>query len=186
MINFNVELIGDAKLPQKAHDSDVGYDLVAAGEPEIVGVYDESGDEYGWERIDYIQYKTGVKINPFSYAANIVTNPSIKKNIHSLIYPRSSISKYNLVLANSVGVIDPEYTGEILVRFKYVAQPEDLILNKNTGRIFVDVKTNRIYKKGDKIAQLVPMKQLDDVKFTVVDKIGETKRGAGGFGSTGV
>lgn len=186
MINFNVELIGDAKLPQKAHDSDVGYDLVAAGEPEIVGVYDESGNEYGWERIDYIQYKTGVKVSGKLILKRRLGEEIVFDNLHSLIYPRSSISKYNLVLANSVGVIDPEYTGEILVRFKYVAQPEDLILNKNTGRIFVDVKTNRIYKKGDKIAQLVPMKQLDDVKFTVVDKIGETKRGAGGFGSTGV
>ena len=183
MINFNVELIGDAKLPQKAHDSDVGYDLVAASDPEIVGVYDECGG--GWARIDYIQYRTGIKIGGEIFIKTPFREiPSFGKP-HALIYPRSSISKYDLVLANSVGVIDPEYTGEILVRFKYIAQPEDLIFNKNTGRLYIDVNRERIYKKGDKIAQLVPMKQLDDVQFTVVDKIGETKRGAGGFGSTG-
>lgn len=183
MINFNVELIGDAKMPQKAHDSDVGYDLVAAGEPEIVGVYDEAGE--GWSRIDYIQYRTGVKISGKLILKSRLGGEVIFNNLHSLIYPRSSISKYDLVLANSVGVIDPEYTGEILVRFKYIAQPEDLVLNKKTGRLFIDVNRGRIYKKGDKIAQLVPMKQLDDVKFTVVDKIEKTERGAGGFGSTG-
>jgi len=183
MINFNVELIGDAKLPQKAHNSDVGYDLVAAGEPEIVGVYDEAGE--GWSRIDYIQYRTGIKINGEIFVVTSRSEvPSLDKP-HALIYPRSSISKYDLVLANSVGVIDPEYTGEILVRFKYIAQPEDLVLNKKTGRFYIDVNRGRIYKKGDKIAQLVPMKQLDDVKFTVVDKIEQTKRGTGGFGSTG-
>lgn len=183
MINFNVELIGDAKMPQKAHDSDVGYDLVAASEPEIVGIYDEAGE--GWSRIDYIQYRTGVKISVKLILKSRLGEEVIFKNLHSLIYPRSSISKYDLVLANSVGVIDPEYTGEILVRFKYIAQPEDLVFNKKTGRLFIDVNRGRIYKKSDKIAQLVPMKQLDDVKFTVVDKIEQTKRGAGGFGSTG-
>ena len=184
MINFNVELIGDAKLLQKAHNSDVGYDLVAAGDPEIVGVYDECGG--GWARIDYIQYRTGIKISGKVFVESLFNMEVVFGGVvHSLVYPRSSISKYDLVLANSVGVIDPEYTGEILVRFKYIAQPEDLIFNKNTGRLYIDVNRGRIYKKGDKIAQLVPMKQLDDVQFTVVDKIGETKRGAGGFGSTG-
>ena len=73
----------------------------------------------------------------------------------------------------------------IKIRFKYIASPDDI---NNLGRysaahtIFID--TSSIYKKGDKIAQLVFQKSiLADVEQCSV--FNETQRGSGGFGSTG-
>ena len=70
------------------------------------------------------------------------------------------------MLANSVGVIDSDYRGEIKV---------GLI---NLG------KEDYIIKKGDRIAQMVFAPVLI-AKTEVVDNLPETKRGEGGFGSTG-
>lgn len=82
------------------------------------------------------------------------------------IRPRSSISKYSLVLVNSPGTIDSDYRGELLVRFKEIDNREI------------------IYDVGDRIAQLV-IKEVPKVDFEEVTELDETKRGSGGFGSTG-
>jgi len=81
-----------------------------------------------------------------------------------LIFPRSSISKYALHLRNSVGVIDSGYRGEILIKFGYAS-------NEN------------LYKKGDKVAQLIIIPH-PEITFQEVDSLSETERGEGGFGST--
>jgi dUTP pyrophosphatase len=83
-----------------------------------------------------------------------------------LIFPRSSISKTRLTLSNSVGVIDSTYRGNISFRFK----------RANSGL--------KEYNIGDKIGQLVIMK-LPLFEFKQVDKLNETNRGSGGYGSTG-
>ena len=102
-------------------------------------------------------------------------------NFHTDLRPRSSISKYNLVLANSVGLIDRGYKNQILVRFKYIWQPEDLdVVN---GRICGNINLNKIYNFGDKICQLVPM-LTHDIEFQVMEHLDGDDRG-GGFGSTG-
>ena len=88
----------------------------------------------------------------------------IPKGYVGLVFPRSSISKYALHLRNSVGVIDSGYRGEILVKFGYAAE-------------------QLIYKKDDKIAQLVII-PYPQVTFEEVEELSETERGKGGFGST--
>jgi dUTP pyrophosphatase len=88
----------------------------------------------------------------------------IPKGYVGLVFPRSSISKYALHLRNSVGVIDSGYRGEILVKFGYAAE-------------------QLIYKKDDKIAQLVII-PYPQVTFEEVEELSETERGEGGFGST--
>lgn len=70
------------------------------------------------------------------------------------------------MLANGVGVIDHGYTGEVMVPLA------------NVGRCPVAVR------KGERIAQLVIVPCLFP-DFIRVDKLDETERGAGGFGSTG-
>jgi len=157
---------GGIRLP--AYSGDVGFDLVAVSPPRIVGERDEAGN---FKSIDFIEYDTEVRIQP-------------PVGFHSLIFPRSSISKYDLVLANSVGVIDESYRGNLLVRFKYVIQPQDLIVN-SYGEVTVSQWNafKKIYKQGDKIAQLVfAMSHIPDL---VEGTIGETERGAGNFGSSG-
>src|ERR1041385_5634994 len=154
-------------LPQHGSDKAAGYDITAISDPIIIG-YRNEGDN-SWSSVDYIEYKTGLFIAPQS-----------RLHLHTLIHPRSSISKYNLVLANSIGLIDNDYRGEILCRFKYIWQPEDLVIESNIkGFIHMD----KIYKKGDKIAQLIA-EFTNFIEFKFVDELDQTERGEGGFGST--
>jgi dUTP pyrophosphatase len=85
-------------------------------------------------------------------------------------------------LANCIGLIDADYRGEVLLRFKYQWQPEDY-------RIRIDnliegiVNSNKLYKKGDKVCQLKVTK-VENVEFVLVNELDSTNRGEGGFGST--
>lgn len=180
-ILFNKE--GNAIIPQNANPADSGYDLVAMDAPKIVGneEYEHSGL---WRRIDYIEYRTGIKVQPLS---QFNREEGRDDKFFTLIYPRSSISKYNLILANSVGVIDNTYRGELLLRFKYVYQPEDLhyeIRGTTFINSWVQINQSKIYKKGDKIGQLVCAK-LIPMNFVEATELQETERNQGGFGSTG-
>ena len=93
---------------------------------------------------------------------------SIPKGYVGFLCPRSSITNKELVLKNSVGVLDTGFFGEIKFRFY-----------PTTG-IRAD-----IYKVGDRIGQLVivPVKQGT---FIEVDDLGTSDRGIGGYGSTGL
>jgi len=109
-----------------------------------------------------------------------------------LLYPRSSIIKKNLILANSVGVIDSGYRGTIKVCFRYLIQPEDMKVvegksfrGKEAKGIVSSIDPNKVYQEGDKIAQLLPCKH-NDLMINYVDEINSTERGSGGFGSTGI
>lgn len=82
-----------------------------------------------------------------------------------LVFPRSSIYKTGLLLTNSVGVIDSDYRGEI-------------------SAVFTNIEFHKEYNVGDRIAQLVIM-PIPAVKFEESEELTETKRGAGGYGSTG-
>mgnify|MGYP004682995887 FL=1 len=90
----------------------------------------------------------------------------IPQGFAGLLFARSSLSRLGLMLANGVGVIDHGYTGEVMVPLV------------NVGRDPVSVR------KGERIAQLVIVPCLFP-DFIWVDKLDETERGAGGFGSTG-
>jgi dUTP pyrophosphatase len=151
-----------------AHPGDAGYDIIAASKPKIIGK--EVAQNY-FESIDYIEYDTNLIIAPDA-------------GVHTLVLPRSSISKTNLLLANSVGLIDNGYRGTIKVRFKYIYQPKDLtIVNEGQG-IFVEVDENKIYKQGERIGQLVFAKTITP-KIEEIGSFVETSRKEGGFGSTG-
>ena len=170
---------GVLNLPAK--DGDAGYDIVAVNQPRIIGsIY--QGLYY--TAISHIEYDTEIVIDP--------QKENDDYEFYMLLYPRSSIIKTNLVLANSVGVIDSGYRGNIKVCFKYVAQPEDMkivegksIRGKNAKGIVTSVNPQRIYQQGDKIAQLIPCKHNRlDVNYS--DSITSTDRNTGGFGSTGL
>lgn len=165
-------------LPKKGTDRSTGYDIIATSDPEIVG---ETKDNTTYTRIEYIQYKTNLKLAVLkdrTYSG--FGHTDIDYDV--LAFPRSSVSKYNLVLANSIGLVDADYRGEVLLRFKYIWQPEDLRFNKDN--LFEGiVNTNKIYKKGDKICQLKVTK-VENVEFVLVNELDSTNRGEGGFGST--
>jgi len=167
-------------LPKKGTDRATGYDVIATSEPEIIG---ETYDNGTYKRIDYIQYKTNLKLavqQERQYSGFGYTD--IDYDI--LAFPRSSVSKYNLVLANCIGLIDADYRGEVLLRFKYQWQPEDYRI-RTDNLIEGIVNSNKLYNKGDKICQLKVTK-VEDVEFVLVNALDSTDRGDGGFGSTDV
>ena len=92
------------------------------------------------------------------------------KNCSFYLYPRSSISKTKLRLANSVGIIDSGYRGNIVGVF-------DILYIDNTQ---ID-KHSRLLQicSGDLQPFIVEM--VTDSK-----QLGLTSRGMGGFGSTGI
>lgn len=136
---------------------DLGYDLIASSEP----IFEN----------DFIEYETNVKIEP--------TN----KNIHALVLPRSSISKTRLVLANGPALIDNSYRGAIRLRFRYIPNCKDYhIVDYNNLKMTIN--EDYIYKKGDKIAQLVFIEDFPKKLIECTD-LSDSERGNGGFGSTG-
>ena len=84
------------------------------------------------------------------------------------VRPRSGLAARNgISIVNSPGTIDPDYRGEIKV----------ILVNLSNDDFEL--------KPGERIAQLV-VAQFTKVEWEQVDILGETSRGAGGFGSTGV
>jgi len=83
-----------------------------------------------------------------------------------LLLPRSSISKTNLRLSNSIGLIDAGYRGEIMAAVDNIKSEEYTI------------------EPGQRLFQLVAF-DGSPISFELVDELSETSRGAGGFGSTG-
>lgn len=86
-----------------------------------------------------------------------------------LVYARSGLAcKRGLAPANKVGVIDSDYRGEIKVA------------------IFNQSGADKIIKAGERVAQLVITPYLRaEFEQTSAEELSDTKRGAGGFGSTG-
>ena len=85
----------------------------------------------------------------------------------AMILPRSGLGhKHGIVLGNLVGLIDSDYQGEIMVS----------TWNRGKERFTINPL--------DRLAQLVVVPVVQ-VAFNIVDKFGESERGAGGFGSTG-
>jgi dUTP pyrophosphatase len=130
----------DAVLPKRAHPTDAGMDVTAIS-MEMTE--------------DYIEYDTGLQ---FQLPAGYVM----------LIFPRSSNSKKDLLLCNSVGVLDAGYTGNLKFRFKLTTEGY----------------TEKIYNPGDKIGQIIIL-PYPEINFIETEEFDETDRGDGGFGSSG-
>jgi dUTP pyrophosphatase len=89
-----------------------------------------------------------------------------------LIYPRSGLStKWGLTLRNTVGVIDSDYRGEIILKF-----------GKGHRDYALEVRSSMA--EGVRIAQAMII-QVPDTEIVEAEALNETDRGAGGFGSTG-
>ena len=174
----NEDYVDIENLPKKGTDRATGYDVIVTSDPEIIG---ETYDNGVYKRVDYIQYKTNLKLavqKERQYSG--FGHTDIDYDI--LAFPRSSVSKYNLVLANCIGLIDADYRGEVLLRFKYIWQPEDYKI-RTDNLIEGTVNPLKLYYKGDKICQLKVTK-VENVEFILVNELDSTNRGEGGFGST--
>lgn len=91
----------------------------------------------------------------------------LPKGYHAKLFLRSSTGKNTrLRLGNGTGIIDADYRGEVCA------------LIDNTSGLFA-----RAFK-GDRLVQMMIDKNIA-VNFVSTEELEETKRGAGGFGSTG-
>lgn len=132
----------NAVIPSYSKIGDAGLDLTATSISYNNGLF--------------LEYGTGLAIE-------------IPEGFGGFIFPRSSISNYNLTLCNSVGVIDSNFRGEIKLRFKtpYNAQ------------------RYREYNIGDRIGQLVIL-PVPKIEFELTEELKDSTRGSLGFGSSGV
>lgn len=196
MLNINILKNGsENNIKAPAKSGDVGYDLVAKsitikgesfndGPVELV-IKDlkEDLEVRVWKSVDYIEYDTGVQYE-LEYEKMIDEWRPKATDYYGQLVPRSSNSKYNLILANSVGTVDLSYRGPIKLRYKYHFQPEDHIMQFPEGVMHSYINYNKIYNIGDRCGQIVFRKfTTPNIKF--VDNLSNTDRSAGGFGSTG-
>jgi dUTP pyrophosphatase len=151
------KLSPEAKTPIKLIEVDAGFDIFAISK-EVTD--------------DYIEYLTGIAFE-------------IPKGYVGLVFPRSSVTKYDLMLKNCVGVIDASYRGEIRCRFTPIANNniKDIIVGGNIAIEFI-WNEEKQYKVGERIAQIVFL-ELPKIELEEVLELSNTERGTGGFGHTG-
>ncbi len=110
---------------------------------------------------------TGIAIEPVIKSLKCKQNPAFPDSYVGLVFGRSGFGvKHGVTLANSVGVIDCDYRGEVGVT----------LINHGDKPFVVT--------HGDRIAQLAFM-PVAAARFVEAASLSDTERGAGGFGSTG-
>lgn len=159
-----------AVVPTIAKDGDAGMDITATSRH-----YDKDGN---------VVFGTGLAFE-------------IPKGYVGFLFPRSSNAKKDLVLTNSVGVVDSGYRGEVTFKFKPSAFfSDDSFEESNDSEDFECVRLPlgydgddyaygfNTYDVGDRIGQIIIM-PVPEFSFVEVDELSETERGTGGYGSSG-
>jgi dUTP pyrophosphatase len=134
----------DAQLPKFGKPGDAGADLTCVSVTHTD---------------DYIEYDTGL-------------NFEIPEGYVGLLFPRSSNTKKDLLLGNSVGVLDSGFRGNVTFRYKYSGAKSGFSHGV------------KIYQVGDRIGQIIIM-AIPAIEFVEATELSESERGSGGYGSTG-
>lgn len=132
-----------AVIPTKAHATDAGFDLYCTSR------------EVNWEKRQLVCH-TGLAFE-------------IPEGYVGLLFPRSSVSNKPLMMANSVGVVDSCYRGEVTAKFNITDTRQSAFSH---------------YQEGDRIAQMIII-PYPEIEFEEADSLSESDRGTGGYGSTG-
>ncbi len=146
----------NAVLPKHAKKGDGAVDLYATS--VRVETHEAPGESYY-----FIEYGTGLAVE-------------IPKGYAGLLLPRSSSSKTSLIMANSIGLVDSSYRGEIKVRYR---------LDSVGYKDLMETGKANVYQIGQAVAQLMIVPYVTQ-QTVFVDTLSSTDRGDGGFGSTGV
>ena len=125
-----------AQTPSRMNNFDAGFDCYAC---ELI------------ETEDYTEYNLGFQIE-------------IPKGYFGLLVARSSITKYDLMVKNSVGIIDAGYRGDVKLRTKKFGE--------------------KIYQCGERVCQLIIL-PLPEIELIEVEELDSANDRLGGFGSTG-
>jgi len=145
-INVKMKIVRPgASLPSKATSGSAAFDVcVWPDAPVTIGVG------------EIVSLPTGIAMEPD------------REDVAALMLGRSGLgAKHGITLANSVGLIDSDYRGEMRVT----------LINRGSAPFVVN--------PGDRVAQLMFV-PVYAAALTLADELGDTERGAGGFGSTGI
>lgn len=138
-----LKIVSEGICPQYATKGAAGFDLYCNNDEVIVA-----------KPHKIVKIPTGLKMQ-------------IPEGYFGAIYPRSSAGiKLRIKLANSTGIIDSDYRGEIIL----------FLINE--GEDYLEIK------KGERLAQMI-IQPYVRVEIEEVDEISQTDRGEGGIGSTG-
>lgn len=129
--------------PTRGHSTDAGLDLTAYGFEE--------------KRHSVFFFDTGISVE-------------LTPGYYLDVVPRSSIVKTDFIMANSVGIIDPDYRGKIFIPLRY--------LGNGNGTEAAEALVHK------RIAQII-IRRLEPCTVEEVTELEGTQRGEGGFGSTG-
>ncbi len=133
----------DVELPSYAYEGDAGLDLRAN------------------EQVDLAPHERRLVSTGLAIA--------IPEGYAGFVQPRSGLAlKLGLSMANTPGLIDSHYRGELKV-----------------AAVNLDARHAIRIERGERIAQLV-IQRVPNVKLVEVDELDKTDRGSGGFGSSGV
>ncbi len=140
--NIKIKILNElGKIPCKTHENDIGYDLYSDGQ--------------------YILKPNEVTL------VNLSISIQLPKNVGGFVLPRSGLaSKYLIAPINTPGLIDPGYTGELIIPMMNYSK---------------EVYT---VTKHERVAQLVTI-STGTVVFQEVAELDVSDRSDGGFGSTG-
>ena len=133
----------NAVIPTRGTEFSAGWDLTAISKNETK---------------QYIEYGTGLALE-------------IPVGKVGLIFPRSSVTNKDLILKNSVGVIDSDYRGEIKFRFYGLNTLKNGYYNS--------------YNIGERIGQIVFIDLSDIDELIESEELNPSVRGENGYGSTG-
>ncbi len=140
---MKLKIITDNQVPAYATEHAAGIDL-----------YCKTKDDITIKPNETVKVYTGLKVE-------------IPEGFFGAVYPRSSTGvKRQLMLANTLGVIDSDYRGELMMFFYNYGKEEQVI------------------KNGDRLAQLVIQPYLR-CEIEEVENLSASQRNEGGFGSTG-
>ncbi len=131
------KLNSNAKIPSYAKVGDAGMDVYSTS----IELTDK-----------YIEYGTGLAFE-------------VPEGYVMLVFSRSSVTNKDLILKNSVGVLDSGYRGELKLRFKKDGE--------------------NVYDIGERIGQVIVM-PYPKVEVEEVEELAESERSEGGFGSSGL
>lgn len=154
----------DIPTPGYAYKGDAGYDLIA-GEDVII---------------------------PPGYTVKIPTGLAfeIQEGYEMTVRPRSGVTA-KTPLRVAIGTIDASFRGEVNVICENTSKDDwsnmARLIDNSYAQETVDKHPPGTYliRKGSRIAQAV-ISPVVQAQFSVVDELGETDRGEGGFGHTGV
>ena len=162
-MKINVVLEDGATAPRHSREGDAGLDLTSRETVEIA-----PGET--------VMVGTGVRME-------------IPEGCFGLVVPRSGVAaKRGVTLANTPGVIDSNYRGEIKLPLHNIAPSMRWVGLGVEGAVvgqYWDRNPDTVtIERGERVAQIIIMRH-ETVECVEVEELSETERGAGGFGSSG-